>query len=72
MQHCIIDRLEGGVAVCELKDKTMADIPLADLPEGVREGDCLTREDGVWMFDQERAGARKARISKLADSLFAD
>lgn len=72
MQHCIIDRIENGIAVCELDDKTLIGIPVIDLPEGVREGDCLVKDGGSWEIDFERAASRKERISKLASSLFVD
>lgn len=72
MQRCIIDRLEGDIAVCELEDGSMVDTPLSSLPEGVREGDCLVRVDGLWHIDSERTATRKTRIAKLAESLFAD
>lgn len=46
VQRMIVDRFEGEareVAVCELGDGTFADIPVSDLPEGVREGTVLKR-----------------------------
>ena len=36
----VIDRIEGGIAVCETEDGRR-ELPLAGLPAGVREGDCV-------------------------------
>ena len=45
-QQMIVDRFEGEageIAVCELDDGTFANVPVADLPAGVREGTVLRR-----------------------------
>lgn len=72
MERYIIDRIEGSLAVCEAEDKTMRNVPLADLPEGASEGDCLICEGEIWAHDPARKSARKACIDSLAAKLFAD
>ena len=37
----VIDRIEGGAAVCEGEDRAMREIPLDLLPQGAAEGDVL-------------------------------
>ena len=57
-----IDRIEGGVAVCEDADGARKEILITDLPEGAREGDVLTEENGVITVDEEQTLARRNRI----------
>jgi len=66
----IIDRIEEDIAVCEMLDGGMADIPLARLPQGVREGDVLSFRDGVYTLRPERRKARQEVIQKLQDDVF--
>ena len=70
MERYIIDRIEGSFAVCEAENKTMRNVPLADLPEGAVEGDCLVHDGETWAQDPVRKSARKARIDSLAARLF--
>lgn len=70
MKRYIVDRIEGSFAVCEAEDKTMLNVPLADLPEGAAEGDCLVKDGEAWTQDPARKSARKARIDSLAARLF--
>lgn len=37
----VVDRIEGGVAAVELEDLSIVHLPVALLPQGVREGDRL-------------------------------
>ena len=59
----IVDRIEGETALCEQADRTMLSIPLAQLPEGVREGDCLICRDGAYTIDTEEAARRRKQNS---------
>ena len=43
----IVDRIEGHFAVCEDENMQMKDIPLADLPEDIREGNVLEYNNGI-------------------------
>lgn len=72
MERYIVDRIEGDLAVCEVEDKTMRNIPVADLPDGATEGDCLVRDGETWAQDPTLKSARKARIDSLAAKLFED
>ena len=49
----IIDRIEGGFAVCEKDDKEMVNIPLSDLPHGAKQGCVISIIDGSYVIDLE-------------------
>jgi hypothetical protein len=55
----VVDRIEGDQAVLDVGGRTV-DVPLAVLPEGVREGDRLTFV--VAPADTSEADARLARL----------
>ena len=60
----IVDRIEADLAVCEDENEEMVNIPLKDLPEGVKEGSVLVQEDGSWSIDKNEELARKKRIAE--------
>jgi len=66
----IIDRIEGNIAVCEMPDGGMVDIPLERLPKGVRPGDVLSLRDGVYTLEPARRKARLGIIRKLENDVF--
>ena len=48
----VIDRIEGNIAVCEnRKNKKMKDIPIADLPQDIKEGTILKWKNGKYKID---------------------
>lgn len=65
----IIDRFEGVYAVCE-HDGQMVEIPKARLPRGVRAGDALVCEDGVYRVDVQETARRREQAQKLIDELW--
>lgn len=72
MEKLIIDRIEGNVAVCEREDKTMTDIKLADMPEGVVEGDVISFDGSVYRLEKEETADRRHLIQEKMDNLFVD
>ena len=62
----IIDRFEGKYAIIETSDG-MANIPVADLPPGAKEGDVLTIS-----IDKKGTANRRENIGKLMNDLFKD
>lgn len=66
----IVDRIEGGIAVCEADDRTMIDVPLSELPEGTREGTVLRLENGRYAVDKAEEESRRSRIESKAKRLF--
>ena len=55
----VVDRIEGDVAVLEIAGRAV-DVPLAELPAGVKEGDRLTFH--LAPADLSEADARLARL----------
>ena len=66
----IVDRLEDRFAVVEFPDRTTKDVPLADLPDGTRRGDCLEYDGMTYIAAPEETVRRKAAIKKLTESLW--
>jgi len=65
-----VDRIEAGVAVLEDQQRRHLSLPVEQLPEGAREGDCLRRSDkGGFLLDSEETARRKARARDLFRSL---
>ncbi|MDR0406434.1 MAG: DUF3006 domain-containing protein [Clostridiales bacterium] len=62
----IIDRFEGGFAVVELPDKTMANLPLALVPNA-KEGDVVSIE-----IDARETDEVKARVEQLMKEVWND
>lgn len=66
----IVDRIEGGYAVCETENMGMVNIELTCLPKGVREGSILTDKSGGFTFDKAEENSRRSKLNKLQNSLF--
>lgn len=66
----IVDRLEGSIAVCEDESRTFVDIDLEKLPDGVRTGDILVEEEGVFTLDKSATEKRRAEIAALQNELW--
>lgn len=66
----IIDRIEGDFAVCEQDGRAMRTLPLAQLPPGVHEGDCLRETADGYAVDQEETQRRRAANRELLRGLF--
>lgn len=60
----IVDRIEGEIAVLERDDLAFVDVPLSELPGGVRQHDCLEEAGGTWRIDPERTSERKRRMEE--------
>jgi len=48
----IIDRFEGDYAVVEFTGRRMVEIHKRLLPAGLKEGDAIRCDDGVYVFDE--------------------
>jgi hypothetical protein len=67
----IVDRIENGIAVCEIDDK-MVDIPLSKISNNVHEGDVLIDNNGDGSFytiDTATTKQRKTDITALFERL---
>jgi len=66
----IIDRIEGGLAVCEKEDGSLENISLRALPRGVREGSVLISDNGAWTLDLQAENERRKRLFAKQEGLF--
>ena len=56
-----VDRIEGDIAVLENEDERRVKVKMSLLPEGVREGSCLSEENGVFRLDEASAEALRRK-----------
>lgn len=68
----IIDRFEGNFAVCETEEKKFIDIPKADIPEGAKEGDILSKTDKGYNIEKVETEAQREKIKTRMNNLFVD
>jgi len=68
----IVDRFEGGFAVCEQEDGSMVDVDMKLLPKGTKEGDVLRVDNGVYTIDTDATLERTKRIRQLMGELWED
>lgn len=64
-----VDRMEGDWAVLEDEGRKMSDVPLAQLPAGLREGDLLEHNGEGWTLRPDLRENRLARNRALLDKL---
>ncbi len=58
--YYIVDRIEEDFAVCENSETyDMINIPLSELPEGIREGNCIRLVNDEYIVDEELENQRK-------------
>lgn len=66
----IVDSVENGIATLERDDLALVIVPASELPEDVKQHDCLDFEDGVWTIDRERTERRMQSAREKTDALF--
>jgi hypothetical protein len=66
----VIDRFEGGYAVCEVEDMSIVKIDIVKLPQEAKEGDALEINGDVINIDISETQKRKKNIEKLAEDLW--
>ena len=64
-----IDRIEGEIAVLISEEGKTERLPLAALPDGVREGDWGRLAGGVFLPDEIETEKRRRRIRGLLEDL---
>lgn len=70
--QAIVDRIEdGGIAVLEIDGgKSFMDVPLAEMPEGTKQGDVFEGEPGHWVRDDATKAERLKKNAELMAKLF--
>ena len=66
--YCI-DRIEGEYAVIEKPNGKMMNIKLENLPEQIKEGDCLKKVNDKWIIDEQEKNKRLSRIQNLLNRM---
>ena len=71
-KYYTVDRIENDIAVLINDDENKSDIPVCELPEGLKEGDILRfdEEDETYVIDKERTEQVKASIEERFRKLF--
>lgn len=64
MKKFIINRFEGGYAVCDAEDKSTSMIPKYKLPLECKEGDCIIL-DNYGMYDKQKEQPREKKRKLL-------
>ncbi|MGI6160589.1 MAG: DUF3006 domain-containing protein [Christensenellales bacterium] len=67
--HPVVDRFENGLAVI-IEGEQRFTLELSSLPDGIREGDCLKFENGVWQKDEQATLLLRQKAETLANKLF--
>ena len=65
-----IDRLEEGIVVCEDQNGNLIYLQRDELPETVREGDCLVPGETGWIVDEALTRARRQSAAQRFRRLF--
>lgn len=61
MQYTI-DRIGEEIVICEDENGDRVKLHAAQLPEGAKEGDILSKESGEWRLDREETFRRRQKM----------
>jgi len=64
-----VDRIVEGLAVLQDYERRECIVPLDELPAGVRAGDVLDEEDGVFKADDAEAASRRQKVLEMQSRL---
>lgn len=65
-----VDRITEGIAVLEKEDMSHIEVPVADLPQNVKEGNVLDFDGCVYSIDSRTEDAVRQRIISKQRSIF--
>ena len=65
-----VDRIEGDFAVCELENGEIKNIPLENLPFGIKEGNIISKNEKGLFIDVFEEQERIKRIEEKMKKLF--
>lgn len=68
-EQCCVDRLEQETAVLQRWDESCFEIPIQQLPKGIREGDVVFWQDDAWCIDKRATQQRQAKLQDLLHRL---
>ena len=67
----VVDRIEGNYAVCEDENNKIVNIPLKELPEGIKEKDVISfEEDKISKILIQDTLERKKKIEEMVKDLW--
>ncbi|TFE31777.1 DUF3006 domain-containing protein [Cohnella luojiensis] len=69
MEHGVVDRFEGDMAVIEIEGATR-DFPRASLPLDIKIGDSVIIENGEVRRDNSQSARRRTEVKRLMNELF--
>ena len=66
-----VSRIEEGIAVLEFPDGTFREVDISLLPDGVKEGNILIKnQNNDFIFDFEEEKRKKDRLLELQNKIF--
>ena len=66
-----VSRIEEGIAVLEFTDRTFREVDISLLPDGVKEGNILIKnQNNDFIFDFEEEKRKKDRLLELQNKIF--
>ena len=65
-----VDRIEEGFAVCEDENGKAVNLEIGKLPEGVKEGDLISVDNGEAVILTEETEARRKKLAEKRRALF--
>ena len=65
-----VDRIEEGFAVCEDENGKTVNFEIGKLPEGVKEGDLISVDNGEAVILTEETEARRKKLAEKRRALF--
>ena len=65
-----VDRIEERIAVCEDENGESVSFEIANLPEGIKEGDLFLITDGKTEILHDETAEKKKRMADLQKSIF--
>lgn len=69
--HYSVSRIEEGIAVLEFPDGEFREVDISLLPDGVKEGNILVKnQNNEFTFDFEEEKRRKDRLLELQNKIF--
>ena len=71
-KYFTVDRIEENIAVLFDDDDNKSDVPVSELPEGLKEGDIIRfdEEDKIYIIDKEKTEQVRASLEKRFKKLF--